>query len=86
MLNDFGVRKLAAAVIRTAIKDSLSGLPSLQVPARYWILHDDRMFPFWCKISDTSPEKIKKTMEQRFLVQDTKQRTDKVLEKKILAA
>ena len=73
MLNDLGVRKLAAAVVRTAIRDSLSGLPSRQAPARKWILHDDRMFPFWCKISNISPERIKRTMEQRFLLEDMQQ-------------
>ncbi len=72
MLNDFGVRRLAAAVVMTAIKDSLSKLSSRQDPAREWILNDETMFPFWCKISDISPEKIKKTMTQRFQLKGSK--------------
>ena len=72
MLDDLGVRKLAAAVVLTAIKDSLSKFPSRQDPARNWILHDEAMFPFWCKISDMSPEQIKRTMRGKFRLQDSR--------------
>ena len=73
MLDDLGIRKLGAAVVMTAIKDSLSELPSRQDSARDWILHDETMFPFWCKILDLSPERIKRTMTYRFQLEDIKQ-------------
>jgi len=83
MLSDLGVRKLAAAVVMTAIKDSLSKFPSRQDPARDWILNDETMFPFWCKISDISPERIKRTMMQRFQPARQQVRTNQPVRKEL---
>ncbi|PYV36589.1 MAG: hypothetical protein DMG06_30410 [Acidobacteria bacterium] len=76
MLSDLGVRKLAAAVVMTAIKDSFSKSPSRQDPARDWILNDQTMFPFWCRVSDISPERVKRTMMQRFKPERQQVRAD----------
>ena len=59
------LKKLAAAILNSALVDAQKGCPE----AREWLLEDDSSFPFWCRVYGVSPtparQELRKAMKAR---------------------